>query len=187
MKRLRCKHRTLFTLVVFWWYQRAAICAAFVFSGKVTQERQPGNLLRPTHDLKVDFDNRHKIFEVTDTALHGMSLKFKNFDMMLDAFRDEPVLVYFSSNVCGSCNLQKKELVNIQNHFFASMTTTKKKILMIDADHFPQICLRYDVAKLPCILFINNGSVLLRLDGFTTAEDIMNHIQKTSNLKGFCP
>lgn len=184
IKRLHFKQWILYTLVLFLGYQNAGECAAFVFSRTLRQERQ---LRRPMPDSTFDFQNRHRICDSAGTALPATSLSFKNFEMMLDAFRDEPVLVYFSSNVCGSCNLQKKELVKIQNRFFGLTKATKKKVLMIDADLFPQICLRYDVSKLPCLLLINNGRVLLRLDGFTTAEDILNHIQKMTNHEGFYP
>lgn len=179
------KRWILRSLLLYLGYWSAASCTAFVFSSKVSQVRQcTGSGLRPMYDTAVVLEEQCRISE---TSLHAASLKFKNFDVMLDAFRDDPVLVYFSSSVCGSCHLQKKELVNIQTRFFGLTPTTKKKILMIDADHFPQICLRYDVTKLPCILLINNGKVLLRLDGFTTAEEIVNQIQHTSNLEGFCP
>jgi thiol-disulfide isomerase/thioredoxin len=184
IKRLHFKHWMVYTLLLFLGYQNAGKCAAFVFSRTLRQERQ---LRRPMPDSTFDFQNRRRIRDSAETALHETSLSFKNFEMMLDAFRDEPVLVYFSSNVCGNCHLQKKELVKIQNRFFGLTNTTKKKVLMIDADLFPQICLRYDVNKLPCILLINNGRVLLRLDGFTTADDILNHMQQKTNHDGFYP
>ena len=179
-QRLHCKHRVLYALGLLWGYQSAGICAAFV-----PQERHRSRL-QPTYDSTVEFESRRMLSETTATALYSSTLKFKNFDMMLDAFRDEPVLVYFSSNDCGRCKLQKKELLHIRNRFFGTVPTTSKKILTIDADTFPQICLRYDVTKLPCLLFINNGHVQLRLDGFTTAEDIVNRMQQTTNLHGFC-
>jgi thiol-disulfide isomerase/thioredoxin len=175
-KILQFKLQILCTLGLLLGYQSVATCVAFVFLGNalVPLERQLSrSVLRPMHDSIPDLENRRRFS--TETALRSTSLKFKNFDMMLDAFRDESVLVYFSSNVCGSCKLQKKELVHIQNRYLGSNLPASKKILTIDADLFPQICLRYDVTKLPCILFVNNGKVLRRLDGFTTAEDIVHN------------
>jgi thiol-disulfide isomerase/thioredoxin len=189
MKRQHFNHQILINLLLLLGYHNtAARCAAFVFPGKFLKDSQsPRSSSQLVHDSFDDFHSRRRLCEADKTALHETSLKFKNFDVMLNELRDQHVVVYFSSNACGSCKLQRKELADIQNQFLSPTSTTRKKILMIDADLFPQVCLRYDVAKLPCILLINNGEVLLRLDGFTTAEDIMNRIQKTTILKGFCP
>jgi Thioredoxin len=121
---------------------------------------------------------RQRLFDTTSTTLYSSSIKFKNFDMMLDAYREEPVLIHFSSNLCGGCTLQKKELVNVLRNTMKSTTNAAftKKILTIDADMFPQICLRFNVTKLPCMLLVKDGTILMRFDGFTTSRDILQRL-----------
>ena len=107
------------------------------------------------------------------TALHSTPLKFQNFDSMLDAFRDEPVLIYFTSMACGPCKLQKKELSTVQETIGVNAFL---KVLTIDTERFPQVGIRYGIGKLPCLIFIKKREVLLRLEGLTKAEDIVEYL-----------
>jgi thioredoxin 1 len=108
------------------------------------------------------------------TSLYSTSsMTFKNFDRMLEAFRGEPVLIYFSSKICGPCQLQRKELATVRT-MLDSSNSAFIKVLTIDANSFPQVGVRYSVTKLPCLLFIKDGEVLLRLEGLTKAEDLIN-------------
>jgi thioredoxin-like negative regulator of GroEL len=99
------------------------------------------------------------------------SLKFKNFDNMLDAFSDEPVLVYFTSLSCGPCRLQTKELSAVSD--LLGPTQKAWTVLAIDTERFPHVGTRYEIAKLPCLLLLVNGQVLHRLEGLTKAHDVV--------------
>lgn len=90
---------------------------------------------------------------------------FKNFDNMLDAFAQQDILVYFTKRTCGPCKLQTSELVSVQE--------TLPVILTIDAEQFPSVGLRYSVGKLPCILHISQSQVMGRVEGLTTADDLL--------------
>lgn len=108
---------------------------------------------------------------LSTSALQSTSLKFKNFDMMLDAFRGEPVLIYFMSMVCGPCKLQSKELANVKK----LMGESALPVLAIDTERFPHVGARYGIGKLPCLLFVKDREILLRLEGLTKAEDLVQH------------
>lgn len=107
---------------------------------------------------------------LSTTALRS-SMKFKNFEMMLDAFRNEPVLVYFTSIACGPCQLQTKELSTVQS----VLGVKACKVLTIDTERFPHVGARYSIGKLPCLLFMRDREVLLRLEGLTKAEVLVEH------------
>jgi thiol-disulfide isomerase/thioredoxin len=121
----------------------------------------------------------------TPPKLYSSSMKFKNFDGMLDAFRDESVLVYFSSEICGPCKLQRKELATVRN-ILDSTNSSCIKILTVDAGVFPQVGLRYSIAKIPCLLLIKHGEVVLQLEGLTKAEDLVHHVQANIDRSQLC-
>jgi thiol-disulfide isomerase/thioredoxin len=105
------------------------------------------------------------------TILYSSSLKFKNFDMMLDAFREEPVLIYFTSMTCGPCKLQKKELSTVHMLLGANAL----KVLSIDTEKFPYVGSRYKIGKLPSLLLIKDREVMFRLEGLTKADVLVEH------------
>jgi thioredoxin 1 len=100
------------------------------------------------------------------------SSKFKNIEEMLDTFRAEPVLVSFTSVNCGPCRLQKKELAAV-----AQVVGSGFKMFAIDTEKWPHVGSRFKVGKLPCLVVVKEGEVLLRLEGFTRAEDVLSRIK----------
>jgi thioredoxin 1 len=100
------------------------------------------------------------------------SSKFKNIEEMLDTFRSEPVLVSFTSVNCGPCKLQKKELAAVSQVVGAGF-----KMFSIDTEKWPNVGSRFKVGKLPCLIVIKEGEVLLRLEGLTMAEDLLSGIK----------
>ena len=49
----------------------------------------------------------------SSTAL-GAAKRFKNFEQVLETFREEPVIIYFSTVNCGPCRLMEKEVQNLR-------------------------------------------------------------------------
>ena len=85
---------------------------------------------------------------------------------MLENFRDKPVLISFSSAYCGPCKLQRKELLSAQKDLQFS-------VVVIDTDRWPHVGSRFKVAKLPCLVGLRDGEVLLRLEGLRSADEII--------------
>ena len=46
------------------------------------------------------------------------------------------------------------------------------KIFRLDAERYPGVGVRYGIHRLPCLVFVKNHKVQLKLEGLTTAEDI---------------
>ena len=46
------------------------------------------------------------------------------------------------------------------------------KIFRLDTERYPYLGLRYGIHRLPCLVFVKNHKVQLKLEGLTTAEDI---------------
>jgi thioredoxin 1 len=105
-------------------------------------------------------------------ASKSPSSKFKNIEEMLDTFRAEPVLVSFTSVNCGPCKLQKKELAAVSQVVGAGF-----KMFAIDTEKWPNVGSRFKVGKLPCLVVVKEGEVLLRLEGLTMAEDVLSGIR----------
>jgi len=137
--------------------------------------------------------------EATTERKSSQLLKFKNVEEMLASFRDEPVLLTFTAANCGPCHLQKHELVAFRTMLLGGGggeatddgNTDKKsagnrvqhqlrqlpKMVKIDIEKWPQIGNRFDVSKLPCVVFVKENRVLLRLEGLTKAEVLAERIR----------
>jgi thiol-disulfide isomerase/thioredoxin len=99
------------------------------------------------------------------------SSKFKNIEEMLDTFRAEPVLLSFTSVNCGPCKLQKKELAAV-----SEIVGSGFKMFAIDTEKWPNVGSRFKVGKLPCLVVVKEGGVLLRLEGLVTAEEVVSRL-----------
>jgi thioredoxin-like negative regulator of GroEL len=51
------------------------------------------------------------------------------------------------------------------------------KMFAIDTEKWPHVGSRFKVGKLPCLVVLKEGEVLLRLEGFTRAEDVLSRIK----------
>ena len=92
---------------------------------------------------------------------------------MMEAFReDELVLINFGAVNCGPCRLQKKELALVQRRL-----PPKVHLLAIDTNKWPAVGTRFSVGKLPCLVALRNGQVLFRLEGYTTADEVVARVQ----------
>ena len=106
------------------------------------------------------------------TQLNAEKVRFKNFEQVLDAFHEEPVVIYFSTPKCGPCKLMKKELKEVNTKI-----GNEFKMFNIDTEKWPKIASRLDVATLPCLVLFREGEVKLRLEGVVPAESIIKQIK----------
>jgi len=116
----------------------------------------------------------------TTSTSSSASIKFKNFDAMLDAFTGEPVIVYFSSVNCGPCHLQRKELMALRKSNDSNLE--RLKILAIDTEKWPHVGSRFHIRSLPCLIVVKDKEILLRLEGLTKAEDLAQQMYTTVGL-----
>jgi len=99
--------------------------------------------------------------------------KFKNFAEMLDIYYDVPVLVTFSSPMCGPCRSLEKEMDHVRDAMKGHI-----QIFNVDTDRFPDLGTRYNVKALPCTLLFKNGNPVGRIQGVKTAQDLIQQIKK---------
>jgi thioredoxin-like negative regulator of GroEL len=103
--------------------------------------------------------------------------KFKNIEDMLDTFRAEPVLVSFTSINCGPCKLQKKELAAV-----SQIVGSDFKMFTIDTEKWPHVGSKFKIGKLPCLVVVKEGEVLLRLEGLIKAEEVVSRLRPICGL-----
>ncbi|CAB9526800.1 Thioredoxin [Seminavis robusta] len=106
----------------------------------------------------------------TGTTTSSSNRKFKNFEEMLSAYKEEPLMVIFTAVNCGPCRLMKKEMnqVSIRMPF---------KMFSVDTEKFPHVGSRFQVAALPCLVLVQNGEPVLRLEGVVKAEEVIERVQ----------
>jgi thiol-disulfide isomerase/thioredoxin len=144
-------------------------------------------------------EERHSVLKtgraVTPTALQAR-LRYQNMDEMLESLEDEPsiVVVLFTSENCGPCRLQKKELRRLwlkskkhqEEHELQELVPTAEisstplplKILTIDMEKWPTVGRRFKVGKLPSLLvFQGSQDNAHKLEGLVSAEELWKHME----------
>jgi Thioredoxin len=109
----------------------------------------------------------------TGSSTTPLAYKFKNIDEMIDTFRDESILLYFTSGTCGPCHLQKKELVTVQSIVGKDAAL---KVLTIDTKKWPHTGTQFAIGKLPCLLVMKNKQIINRFDGLTHADELVQKV-----------
>ena len=69
-----------------------------------------------------------------------LQLKFKTFEEALEIYYDMPILVSFTSSLCGPCKVMKRELEQVRKALPENVI-----IFNIDTDRFPSLGSRYNV------------------------------------------
>jgi thiol-disulfide isomerase/thioredoxin len=106
------------------------------------------------------------------------STKFRNFDEVLSTYHGEPLMVIFTAVNCGPCRLMKKEM----NHLSSLMGEKRFKMVAVDTEKFPHVGSRFEVAALPCLLIVQNGEPILRLEGVVKAEEVFERVRTITPL-----
>ena len=51
------------------------------------------------------------------------------------------------------------------------------KMFSIDTERWPQIGTRFAISKLPCLVVVRGGEVVLRLEGLMKAKDVVEQVR----------
>ena len=86
-------------------------------------------------------------------------------------------MVMFTAVNCGPCRLMKRELKQVSDTLGPSL-----KVFAIDTAQYPQVGSRYHVGALPCLLLVQEGEAILRIEGVQTAEEVVQQIQTITPL-----
>ena len=82
-----------------------------------------------------------------------------------------PVLVDFFATWCGPCNEIAPILDELDNDFAG-----KAKILKLDIDHAKEIAVKYEVKRIPNMVFFKNGEVVDRVIGKVDKSELANKL-----------
>jgi thioredoxin-like negative regulator of GroEL len=135
---------------------------------RLCKENKAGNLGLGRSGANL---NEFKQGSMSPTALNAAK-RFKNFEQLLDSFREEPVIIYFTTAKCGPCRLMAKELKTVQN-----IVGDEMKIFSLDTEKWPQVGSRFKVNRLPCLVFFREGEITLRMEGVNPAETVVEQVR----------
>jgi thioredoxin-like negative regulator of GroEL len=151
-----------------------ACCLSFVSVNGFREVNIQSNRNRSIEKIQTSFLRlRLSKSDKKPTSSQIAAYKFKNVDDMLDAFREEPVVVYFTSGTCGPCRLQAKELAHVKELVGAESAF---KVISIDTKKWPHVGTKFEIGKLPCLLLMKDKQVVLRLEGLTKAEELVEKV-----------
>lgn len=107
------------------------------------------------------------------SVLLNTSVKFRNFEQVLDTFHEEAVAILFSTPMCGPCKIMKKEMATVKE-----TVGDRIKLFSVDAEKWPQVGSRFEITRLPCFIVFQEGEVKLRLEGVNSAETLVAEVQR---------
>jgi thioredoxin 1 len=84
-----------------------------------------------------------------------------------------PVLVDFSAEWCGPCQMLAPELKKL-----AEMSEDKMKIIKIDIDRNQQLSATFRVQSVPTMILFRKGEMLWRNSGYMTAQQLHQILDK---------
>jgi thioredoxin 1 len=87
---------------------------------------------------------------------------------------DKPVLVDFSAEWCGPCQLMPPILKEVKNSLGDKVT-----IIKIDIDKSPQTAATYKIQSVPTLLLFKQGQIKWRQSGVVPAKHIEQALSKT--------
>ena len=85
----------------------------------------------------------------------------------------QPVLIDFSAQWCGPCQMQSRILEGLVKNFKG-----KIKIVKIDVDENQEIALKQKVFSIPTLMLFRNGQLLWRKTGLSQRHELLDLLKK---------
>ena len=94
-----------------------------------------------------------------------------NFEKLISS--DKPVVVDFSAEWCGPCQMMPPILSELKRKVGDRAT-----IIKMDIDKNPLYAQKYQVMSVPTLMIFKNGNLLWRVSGVTPANEILKQLEK---------
>jgi len=94
----------------------------------------------------------------------------QNFDQEVLS-SDLPVLVDFSADWCGPCQMQGPIVEEV-----AKEVEGKIKVVKVNVDQAPQTSQKYGIMSIPTLILFKDGQVAKQMVGFRGKEDLLKEI-----------
>lgn len=100
------------------------------------------------------------------------------FDVTKENFKEEvlnskiPVLVDFSAEWCGPCQMALPILEKIANDY-----VSKLKVCRVDSDKNIELCAEYKVLSIPNFILFKDGKIAKQMAGYTSEEDFLEFLE----------
>lgn len=98
--------------------------------------------------------------------------------LQAEAQNQNPSVMVFSAKWCGACKLLKPVVEEMKSKYAGRIN-----IEIIDADASRDVLDKYSIKALPTILFMQNGSVVLKKQGFIDSKAFEDNLKSAFNLK----
>lgn len=94
-----------------------------------------------------------------------------NFEQLITG--SKPVLVDFSAEWCGPCQMMPPILSELKKKI-----GDKATIIKMDIDKNPSYAQKYNVMSVPTLIIFQNGNIVWRKSGVTQANELLAQLQK---------
>ena len=96
---------------------------------------------------------------------------FSSFQELLSA-SEVPLLVDFYASWCGPCQMMAPVLEQVKVQM-----KDKLQVIKINTEKYPSLASTYQIYALPTLVLFKEGQPVERIEGYRTAEQLLQHLQ----------
>jgi thioredoxin len=101
----------------------------------------------------------------------GALKQFNSFEELLQS-STVPLLVDFTTELCGPCRMMGPILERVQ-----AQLKTKLQIVKIDSEKYPHLSQQFQIHALPTLLLFKRGQIIDRMEGLMPPEQLLARLK----------